>query len=374
MAVKKAKSKEELYLEDKKKAEKKKKDREFEEELAKIFIRTERSKAKKLVPSWSDLSVRQKSLSITSWVVFLSALAFEILVLIAAYTGMGTSGSEFWLTMAHVAKINISKSEFIYAEEPWFRLIQSFYFLLIIYGCGKVIRTILSLVFVKSNNKTITIIRLINSIIRYVSAFIIIFVILAVWGVNLATILASAGILALIIGLGAQTLIADIIGGIGIVFEEQFDVGDTIVIDGFRGVVYEIGLATTKVVDASGNKKSIRNSQIVTVINQSHDLSLAMCDIDVDYSTDLASLRNLIEEQVLPALSRDIPAIVGEARYLGVNSMKDSGINLRIIAKCEEEDRFSTQRAMNEIVLTIFKKNGVKIPFPQIVVSKREEE
>ena len=342
---------------------KKKMDKEYRDELAKIFLRTEKRTPRNLVPRWRDLTVQKKISVVLSWVLFFSAVAMIVLVNLA-HTSWPTS----WLS--YVDKIGENGYE--QGGEAWFKVIQCLYMFFFIYGISKLVRTILSLVFMKANNKTVTIVRFINSTIRYLAAFVVLFAILAVLGVDMTTILASAGILALVIGLGAQTLIADIIAGLSIVFEEQFDVGDIIVVDGFRGVVYEIGLATTKVVDFSGNLKSIRNSGISTVINQSHDLSNAISYCSVDYTSDLAYVRKVVEEELLKEFKNAIPAIVGEPKYLGVSELEDSGIQLMFLAKTAEEDRFSTQRAMNEIAITVLTRNGIEIPFPQVVVSQRK--
>ena len=229
----------------------KKMDKEYRDELAKIFLRTEKRSPKNLVPSWKDLTVQKKISVILSWIIFVSAVAMIVLV-----NYSHTAWPDSFLN--YVDKIGENGYE--HNAQAWFKLLQCAYMFFFIYGVSKLVRTILSLVFMKANNKTVTIVRFINSTIRYLAAFVLLFAILAVLGVDATTILASAGILALVVGLGAQTLIADIIAGLSIVFEEQFDVGDVIVVDGFRGVVYEIGLATTKVVDFSGNLKSIRNS------------------------------------------------------------------------------------------------------------------
>ena len=82
-----------------------------------------------------------------------------------------------------------------------------------------------------------TIVKLINSFIKYLLAIIAFMMILGAWGVDTATLLAGAGILSLVIGLGAQSLIADIIAGMFIVFEGEFQVGDIVIIDGWRGTV-----------------------------------------------------------------------------------------------------------------------------------------
>ena len=338
-------------------------DKEFHDELAKIFLRSEKRTPKNLVPSWKNLTVSKKIQVILSWIIFFGAVAMIALV---NYSHKAWPTS--WLNYVD----QIGENGYASSGEAWFKTIQCVYMFFFIYGVSKLVRTILSLLFMKANNKTVTIVRFINSTIRYLSAFVLVFVILAVLGVDATTILASAGILALVVGLGAQTLIADIIAGLSIVFEEQFDVGDTIVVDGFRGVVYEIGLATTKVVDYSGNLKSIRNSQINTVINQSHDLSAAISYCSVDYASDLAYVRKVIEEELLKEFKRAIPSIKGEPKYLGVNTLEDSGIQLMFLAKCNEDDRFSTQRAMNEIAITVLTKHGIEIPFPQVVVSQRK--
>ena len=342
---------------------KRKTDKSFHDELAKIFLRTERRTPKNLVPSWKNLTVSKKIQVIISWVIFISAVAMIVLVNYA-HKAWPTS----WLNFVD----KIGENGYEHNSEAWFKVIQCVYMFFFIYGISKLVRTILSLIFMKANNKTVTIVRFVNSTIRYLSAFVLLFVILAVVGVDATTILASAGILALVVGLGAQTLIADIIAGLSIVFEEQFDVGDIIVVDGFRGVVYEIGLATTKVVDYSGNLKSIRNSGISTVINQSHDLSNAISYCSVDYSSDLAYVRKVVEEELLKEFKNAIPSIKGEPKYLGVSELEDSGIQLMFLAKCHEEDRFSTQRAMNEIAITVLTKNGIEIPFPQVTVSQRK--
>ena len=347
-----------------KKRKTKKIDKEYRDELAKIFLRTEKRNPKNLVPSWKDLTVQKKISVILSWVLFVGAVVMIVLVNYAHQ-----AWPDSWLN--YVDKIG--ENGYAQSNEPWFKVIQSFYMFFFIYGVSKLVRTILSLVFMKANNKTVTIIRLINSTISYLAAFVVLFSILAVIGVDMTTILASAGILALVIGLGAQTLIADIIAGLSIVFEEQFDVGDVIVVDGFRGVVYEIGLATTKVVDFSGNLKSIRNSGINTVINQSHDLSSAIAYCSVDYNSDLAYVRKVVEEELLKQFKAAIPSIIGDPKYLGVSELEDSGIQLMFLAKCNEDDRFSTQRAMNEIAVTVLTKAGIQIPFPQIVVSQRKD-
>ena len=111
-----------------------------------------------------------------------------------------------------------------------------------------VVRWLLNKLLAHSNRGT-TIVKLLNSFIKYLIFIIAILMTLGAWGVDTRTLLASAGLLSLVIGLGAQSLIADILAGVFIVFEGEYQVGDIVIIDGWRGTVDEIGIRTTKIID-----------------------------------------------------------------------------------------------------------------------------
>ena len=135
------------------------------------------------------------------------------------------------------------------------------------------------------------------SLIKYAAVIVLLFFVLKTVGVDTTTILAGIGILGLVVGLGAQPLIADIIAGLFIVFEKVFDVGDIIVVDGFRGSVTEIGIRTTKLVDTNGNVKIINNADVKTVINMTNQLSLAVCDIGIEYGESLERVEAILKEK-----------------------------------------------------------------------------
>ncbi|MBO4541421.1 MAG: mechanosensitive ion channel family protein, partial [Bacilli bacterium] len=249
----------------------------------------------------------------------------------------------------------------------------SVFLIFLILGLTTLVRTIIILTTRTRSARVITLGKLGASAAKYAGWLVLIFALLNfVFDIDTATLFASAGILALILGLGAQTLIADIIGGLEIVFEDQFAVGDVVVIDDFRGTVREIGLSCVKLTDAANNIKIIRNNQITTVINLSRKTSLAVCDCSVDYDSDLNQVRDIVKNS-FPEMVKCIPTIIGTPTYLGVQSLSDSSIDIRLIASCKEEDKFSTTRAMNEYIFTLLRDNGIHIPYPQIVVSKREE-
>ena len=217
-----------------------------------------------------------------------------------------------------------------------------------------------------------TIVKLLNSFIKYLIAIIAILMMLGAWGVNTSTLLASAGILSLVIGLGAQSLIADIIAGIFIVFEGEFEVGDIVIIDGWRGTVDEIGIRTTKIIDWQGNIKVVNNSQISSIINQSKELSVTTCVVSIDYRESIPRVELIIKNN-LERIKKNIPEIVEGPFYKGVDSLADSSVNLLFIATVKESDFYVVKRALNRELKLIFDENNVSIPFPQITLNQPEE-
>jgi small conductance mechanosensitive channel len=240
-------------------------------------------------------------------------------------------------------------------------------------GSEILIRVIVELSIKKSNNKVKTIARLVSSTVRYAAALVWLFLSLTLWGVDTTTLLVSAGILALIIGLGAQSLISDIIAGINIVFEGEYHVGDVVLIDGFRGTIEEIGLTITKLVDAAGNQKSINNSKITTVVNLSIKTSLAIVDFSIDYGEDLRKVEKVFEENKA-AIKERIPELKKEPEYLGVNNLGASSVDLRFTGTCSEANRFIVQRALLRELYLVFGENGIYVPFNQLVLSARDNE
>lgn len=219
------------------------------------------------------------------------------------------------------------------------------------------------------SKRGLTIVKLLDSFIKYLIAIVALLMVLGAWGVDTATLLASAGILGLVVGLGAQSLIADIIAGMFIVFEGSYQVGDIVVIDDWRGTVQEIGIRTTKIRDAGGNIKVINNSAIETVINQTQDLSWASVTVGIEYGESLERVENIIKDN-LDDIRAKIPSIVEGPFYKGVASLGSSSVDLKFLAKCHEEDIYGIQRELNRAIKLMFDKNNINIPFAQIVVNQ----
>ncbi|MBO7402073.1 MAG: mechanosensitive ion channel, partial [Lachnospiraceae bacterium] len=120
----------------------------------------------------------------------------------------------------------------------------------------------------KGSNRSKTMSTVISSLVKYAVVIVGFCWVLRIMGVNISTIVASLGIAALVLGFGAESLIADVVTGFFFLFENQFNVGDIIEVDGFRGTVESIEIRTISIKDAGGNVKIINNSKLINVINR----------------------------------------------------------------------------------------------------------
>ena len=225
----------------------------------------------------------------------------------------------------------------------------------------------------KKGGRTQTVVNLVSGLLKYIAVIAAIVWGLSILGVNATAVLAGVGIVGLILGFGAQSLIEDIITGAFIIFENQYSVGDIIILDDFRGTVRNIGVRTTVIEDAGGNLKVVNNSDIRNFQNRSRNNSVALVLVAVSYSTDLRKLEKLLAEK-LPALKEEHPDLyLTVPRYLGVDELADSGVNLKFAADVTEENIFAGQRMLARDLKVLFDDNGVEIPFPQVVIHKGDD-
>lgn len=246
-------------------------------------------------------------------------------------------------------------------------LVHCLIYIVIIYSVCKIIRLIFSAK-MKKSDRTKTMFSLLDGFVKYACACAIIIFILKACGVDTTALVASVGVLTLVVGLGAQPLIADIIAGIFIIFEDEYHVGEIVTINDFRGTVMEIGIRSTKLLDAAGNIKIINNSAIGDVINLSREPSLAIVDCDFPYDVPVELVETLMKDN-FPKMAENIPSIIEGPYYKGVCMFKDSNVTIKIVAKCLEEDRFQVERDLNREYRRVLVENGIDIAYPQVVIN-----
>ena len=209
---------------------------------------------------------------------------------------------------------------------------------------------------------------IISSLLKYVAGIVILCWGLSIIGVNVSTVVASVGIVTLIVGFSAESLIADVVTGAFMIFENQYNVGDIVEVDGFRGTVTNIGIRTTSITDAGDNVKIVNNSAMRNILNRSDKPSRSVSDIGVPYETDIEKL-----EEAIPGLLRSIyekraDVMKKTPQYLGIQKLADSAVVLRFAVEVNEKDIYSCARILNHDLLLGFRTLGVECPFPQVDV------
>ena len=229
------------------------------------------------------------------------------------------------------------------------------------------VRMILTKINLK-NGRSKTVTELVINLSKYIAV-----IVACIWGctiigIDVTAVVASLGVLGLILGFGAQSLIEDIVTGIFMIFEGQINIGDVVILDDFRGTVVSIGVRTTTIRDDGGNLKVVNNSDIRNFQNRSRDMSVAVSDIGISYDANLKEVEALIKE-ALPSLLEPNKDVFAEApQYRGVEALADSSVVLRVIVKCTEQNVFGARRRLNGELKNLFDEKGISIPFPQVDV------
>ncbi|MBQ7283651.1 MAG: mechanosensitive ion channel [Oscillospiraceae bacterium] len=214
--------------------------------------------------------------------------------------------------------------------------------------------------FKKRRSETIR--HLVGNLFKYVIYIVGLVVALGCLGVDTTAMFVSVGVVGIVVGFGAQSLIEDVITGLFIIFEGEFQVGDIITIDGFRGEVKTIGLRTVSIIDNGGNIRIINNSEISSLINLSEVTSAAVVNVPVSYEDSLEKAEAAVKE-ALTELPDEYPEIFKEAPiYRGVDALAETHIELQVLAKVAEENIYTARRIMQREIKLACEKAGLSTP------------
>ncbi len=183
-------------------------------------------------------------------------------------------------------------------------------------------------------------------------------------GIDIAPLLASAGVIGVALGFGAQTLVKDYLSGIFLIIEDQFGVGDVVDLGPAIGTVEEVALRYTRLRDLSGIVWYVRNGEILRVANKSQGWTLAVVDIPVAYNADLDKVRDIIENVAID-MDEDPTyddMLLGKPMFAGVESMSGDAVFLRVTAKAVPEQQVPLARAIRERLKLAFDRAGIVIP------------
>lgn len=313
------------------------------------------------------MSEKKQTLAMQTWIAISIVIIF---ILIGSLAGVLFPGSVF----ESIVDSSIGKFFNIWGiiKNNYINILESIAVVVFIGILYYVLSVLIKIVMSKSP-RGLTLTVLMTSILKFLSMLLALILILSAWNVPTPTILAGAGIIGLAVSFGAQGLLEDVFAGLSIIFEKQFTVGDFVEVGDFRGQVMEIGARNTRIKDISGNILIIANSDIRKIVNLSEELSFAISEISIEYSSDLDKVEKIITES-FPSIKELIPAIKEGPIYSGVEKLGDSAVIIRVIAHCEEKERINIRRMLNKELKKVLDKNNIKIPFPQMVIHQANKE
>lgn len=254
---------------------------------------------------------------------------------------------------------------------------EKFYLPIIYIVLGILIYVIVSKTITKVNNINIkyggkgvdkrknTVIALIKNIIKYVIAILVIILILGVYGVDTTSLVASLGVVSLVVGLAFQDIIKDFLAGVFLIFDNAYAVGDVVEINGFKGEVISLGLKTTKIQAYTGEVKILANSCFQEVINYNLNPSKILIYVPVGYEVEIEKI-----EEILENIKKEIVKNkdVRSMDLLGVDEFKDSYISYAIVVECASMTHFGIKRQVLKLIKREFDKEGIEIPYNQLDV------
>jgi small conductance mechanosensitive channel len=214
-----------------------------------------------------------------------------------------------------------------------------------------------------------------GSVLSSVTSFVILVVaglmILGELGINLAPLLAGAGVVGIALGFGAQSLVKDFLSGIFFLVEDQFGVGDIVDLDATTsGTVEAVSLRTTRLRSVDGTVWHVPNGDIRRVGNMSQHWSRALLDIQVAYGTDLDHAKAVIE-RVAGEVAQEDTAVLEAPDLWGVEQLGANGVTLRLVVKTTPSEQWRVSRLLRERIKAAFDAEGIEIPFPQQTVWHR---
>ncbi len=205
------------------------------------------------------------------------------------------------------------------------------------------------------------------NITKYLIYIFVALYILSVFGVNVNGIITGLGVSAALIGLAFQDTAKDIIAGISLIADDEFEIGDTIKIGDFMGEVIFIGLKSTKIRNYKGETLIVSNRSIDKVINYNIHNSLAVVDVPVAYESDLEKVEKTLNS-LAKRLNKKLDYLKGDVEVLGIDNLGEDAIIYRVTVLVESMKHFEVQRTLRKEITTAFKKAGIKIPYSQIEV------
>ncbi|MDR3239140.1 MAG: mechanosensitive ion channel family protein [Clostridiales bacterium] len=192
--------------------------------------------------------------------------------------------------------------------------------------------------------KSETLSSILRNMVKYVIWFLIICQILNIFGVSAMPLVALASVASVGLGFGSQTIVKDLLTGIFILVENQFNVGDVIAISGIHGVVASVGIRITKIRDINGNVHIFPNSSISVVTNMSQEHKRAVINLDFPASHSVERVLGLLSDEVKKA--GGLPGLLSPPEVVGLIDLTPSSFKVQIAAECQSAECWPIEREL----------------------------
>lgn len=261
-------------------------------------------------------------------------------------------------------------------------LVGDFFYIVFVIIMSAIIMKLITTVTTRAMNKAkekgddpkaksfITFLTLLRSVSRYAVYFIAFCLIINQLGYGsvLSNVITAAGVGALVISLGAQSVISDMIAGAFILFERQFNVGDFVQINEYSGTVSAMAMRCTYLDNWKGERIIIPNGQIKTVINYSGKFNMAIVDVPTPYEEDSDRIIAILKEEADKYYEENKKICYDKPQVLAIASFDESAVTMSIQMKAKGRNHFKIQRDLRLAIKKRFDKEGISIPYNQIVV------
>jgi small conductance mechanosensitive channel len=210
------------------------------------------------------------------------------------------------------------------------------------------------------------------NIFSYVLGFMLVIFIADIFNYNVSALIAGAGIIGLAIGFGAQGLVSDVVTGFFLLLERQLEVDEYVTVAGIDGIVEGVGLRNTRIRGFDGTVHFIPNREISTLSNHSRSNMQAIADISIGYDENIDEAISVIQK-VCDRIASEDETIVEGPHVIGVQSLGDSDVVLRVIAKTVNMEQWAVERKLRKEIKEALDSHNIEIPFPHQVYIHKEE-
>lgn len=219
----------------------------------------------------------------------------------------------------------------------------------------------------KGTKESLTMARLINSLIRVLFIFWIVIMVLQELGIEILPVLAGAGVIAFAIGFGAQELTKDVISGFFLILEKTFRIGDVVEIGGNKGYIEDIGLRRTKLRTFTNEIITINNGDIKKVINFSLEPGVAIIDFNIDFRKDIEIFESEEFTNFVKAFAEKHPDVTNEGSAIIVVSLLGGHVTLRVTFDTDIRRNIVVERDFMKELLKFARDHSIDLEVPYVV-------